>query len=133
VREGRRREFRHFLGFASQEISDPNARDSFDCCRLTTAGDDSFYRTLLALRRTAVVPRLDGARAIDAQVIGPGAVSARWRLGDGSELTIAANLATEACAFTGPELAPVYESRAGALSHGTLHGRSTVAFLSAPS
>ena len=132
VREGRRREFSHFTGFASEKIKDPNARESFDCSRVTSAGDAGFYRTLLALRQSAVVPRLDGARAIASRIIAPGAVAARWQLGDGSTLTIAANLATEACAFSGPEAAPIYESRTGALSHGTLQDRSTVAFLTAP-
>ena len=132
VREGRRREFRHFASFASEKISDPNALESFDCCRLASTGDAGFYRTLLALRRRIVVPRLDGARAIDGEIIGPGAVSARWRLGDGSMLTIAVNLAAEGCPFTSPEAAPFYASRAGALSRHTLQGRSTVAFLLAP-
>ncbi|WP_395710195.1 malto-oligosyltrehalose trehalohydrolase [Reyranella sp.] len=133
VREGRRDEFRHFAGFASAELSDPNARETFDRCRLPGVGDDGFYRTLLTLRHRMLAPKLDGARALDSQAIGPGAVFARWRLGDGSVLTIAANLATEACDFTGPGAAPLYESRAGALSQSTLQARSTVAFLTPPS
>jgi malto-oligosyltrehalose trehalohydrolase len=131
VREGRRREFRHFAGFASETISDPNARESFECCRVSALGDDGFYRALLALRHRVIAPRLDGARAIDAQIMGPGAVSARWRLGDGSVLTIAANLASEPCSFIAPDLAPFYETRAGAVSHGGLQGHSTAAYLAA--
>ncbi|MGD9880706.1 MAG: malto-oligosyltrehalose trehalohydrolase [Reyranella sp.] len=133
VREGRRREFRHFAGFASEKISDPNARESFECCRVTATGDSGFYRTLLALRRSAIVPRLEGARAIDAQVIGPGAVEGRWRLGDGSLLTIAANLSTEACPFIGPGASQLYESRPDAVRKSQLRDRSTVAFLAPPS
>ena len=132
VREGRRREFSHFASFASEKIGDPNALESFEGCRLAPTGDAGFYRTLLALRRRVVVPRLDGTRAIDGAVIGPGAVSARWRLGDGSTLAIAANLAAEGCPFTSPGATPFYESRPGALTRHTLQGRSTVAFLVAP-
>jgi len=132
VREGRRREFRHFASFASEKIGDPNALESFESCRLRSTGDAGFYRTLLALRRRIVVPRLDGTRAIDCAVIGEGAVSARWRLGDGSTLAIATNLAAKECPFTSPGAAPFYESHAGALTRHTLQGRRTVAFLLPP-
>ena len=132
VREGRRREFSHFASFASEKIGDPNALESFESCRLRSTGDAGFYRTLLALRRRIVVPRLDGTRAIDCAVIGAGAVSARSRLGDGSTLAIATNLAAEECPFTSPGAAPFYESQAGALTRHTLQGRRTVAFLLPP-
>ena len=54
TREGRRREFAGFAGFAG-EVPDPQARESFDRSRLDrTAADEelrSFYRELIALRR----------------------------------------------------------------------------------
>jgi maltooligosyltrehalose trehalohydrolase len=47
---------------------------------------------LLALRHRYIVPRIPGARSEGAEVIGPKAVRARWRMGNGSLLTIATNL-----------------------------------------
>ena len=38
------------------------------------------------------MPRLAGARAIGAAVLGPRAVTARWRLGDGSTWALWVNL-----------------------------------------
>ncbi|MBA3591545.1 DUF3459 domain-containing protein, partial [Methylibium sp.] len=50
---------------------------------------------LLALRHAHIVPRLAGARSLGAQAIGGAAVQARWRMGDGAELTIRLNLGAE--------------------------------------
>ena len=57
-------------------------------------GEDrvDLYRRLLALRHAEIVPRLKGARAIEASALGAAAVLASWRMGDGAILTIAANL-----------------------------------------
>jgi maltooligosyltrehalose trehalohydrolase len=101
VREGRRREFASFSKFSDPEhlatIPDPNAVDTFE--RSKPAAHPAYagkrkhlYRRLLALRHTEIVPRLDGARAIDASAVGPAAVLARWRMGDGSLLILASNL-----------------------------------------
>src|SRR5262249_26296543 len=73
VRAGRRREFASFPGFAGKDIPDPNAIDTFERSRAPRKGDDSFHRRLLALRRSLVVPRLAGARALGASAIGPDA------------------------------------------------------------
>ena len=96
VREGRRREFAGFTGFAG-EVPDPNSPATFE--RSRPAADSTLgsarlelYRQLLAIRRSEIVPRLSGARSLGAQVIGPKAVLARWRMGDGVTLAIAANL-----------------------------------------
>jgi maltooligosyltrehalose trehalohydrolase len=111
VREGRRREFAGFAEFADHErreqIPDPNAADTF-----TTSipqpdpalGEKRFalYRHLIALRMTEIVPRLTGTVAISAEVIGPKAVCARWKLGDGTILTIVTNLGNQTVAFDRP-------------------------------
>ena len=62
----------------------------------------ALYAELLRLRRSTIVPRLDGARALGAEVIGPRAVVARWAMGDGSLLTVASNLGNEPEAFAQP-------------------------------
>ncbi|GGG35812.1 malto-oligosyltrehalose trehalohydrolase [Caldovatus sediminis] len=149
VREGRRREFAHFAAFADPEarerIPDPNAEATFrasipdpaEAARPPHAAVLDLHRRLLALRRREIVPRLPGARAIGAGAAGDAAVLARWRLGDGAVLTIAANL--------GPDQASVaplagggrllFESLAGAaasLGAGRLPPRCTVALLAPP-
>jgi maltooligosyltrehalose trehalohydrolase len=100
VREGRRREFAKFDAFADEQaresIPDPNALATFDASRPrpgpAAAAWRALYRELLTLRRTRIVPHLPGARAIGAEATGPAAVQARWRLGDGSTLSIALDL-----------------------------------------
>ena len=51
---------------------------------------------------TEIVPRLAGTVAISAEVIGPKAVCARWKLGDGTILTIVTNLGNQTVAFDRP-------------------------------
>lgn len=104
VREGRRGEFAHFAAFADpdqrERIPDPNARQTFDTSRPdghdVLAGWHGLYQQLLAIRHTQLVPRLPGSRALGAEVLGDKALSARWRLGDGSTLRIDLNLADQA-------------------------------------
>jgi maltooligosyltrehalose trehalohydrolase len=55
TREGRRREFAAFAGFAGEEVPDPQARETFERSRLDPSAADeglrAFYRELLELRR----------------------------------------------------------------------------------
>jgi maltooligosyltrehalose trehalohydrolase len=109
VREGRRSEFADFAAFADEKrretIPDPNDAKTFDTSRPaldalqleTDVGEDhrgwlALYRELLAIRRQSIIPRLPGAQPLGAEVLGDAAVSARWRMGDGSELRIDLNL-----------------------------------------
>jgi malto-oligosyltrehalose trehalohydrolase len=131
VREGRRREFAAFSRFDGAEIPDPNAKETFEHSRVPAEGDDGFHRRLLELRRDAIVPRLEGAKAIEAKAVGEAAVAARWRLGDGTILTLATNFATQACSLEPPRGRCLFASRAGALDGARLAGRATVAFLAA--
>jgi len=102
VRKGRRGEFARFPAFADpasrERIPDPNAPETFvasvpQADPLLGPAREALYRHLIDLRATAIVPRLDGARALAAEVVAPKAVVARWRLGDGVVLTLASNLA----------------------------------------
>jgi maltooligosyltrehalose trehalohydrolase len=101
VREGRRQEFARFAAFSDPavraQIPDPNAEQTFlDSIPKPDNEDASSWRdwvrTLLSIRREHIMPRLDGAKAAGAEVLGPAAVKARWRMGDGKLLTIALNL-----------------------------------------
>jgi malto-oligosyltrehalose trehalohydrolase len=140
VREGRRREFAGFEGFRTGEmasaIPDPNALETFDRSRPSENGKESesrrsLYRRLLALRAASVSPHLDGARALSAKAVGDAAVVARWRLGNGEVLTLAANLGRETCAVDAPKGELLFELRTGAaaeMRQGRLPGLATVAF-----
>jgi malto-oligosyltrehalose trehalohydrolase len=144
VREGRRREFEDVAN-AVGDLPDPNDPETFERSVPTADPElaaDRFqlYRRLLALRRKHISPALEGARSLDARAVGPTAVVARWRLGNGKVLTIAVNLGEEAHdsaadrVYRDAEI--LFESVAGAYSalrDGSLLGKSTVALLQAGS
>lgn len=129
VREGRRNEFKDFAAFQDPErrerIPDPNALPTF--LQTTPSFDENehtqLYRQLLSLRHRHLVPHLPGSVALGAQVLADHAVSARWRLGNGSVLRIDLNLsavpldhpATEPVLFQTPDNAgatlPPYSAR----------------------
>lgn len=106
VREGRRREFKGFAAFTSEEarakIPDPNALTTFGASKVVPGEDAddwrSFYRTLLMLRRTHIVPGLHNSRALKAEAVGDHAVVASWQLGNGTRLTLQINFGTEVVA-----------------------------------
>jgi maltooligosyltrehalose trehalohydrolase len=104
VRNGRRSEFKAFSAFQDPErrakIPDPNAKATFDASR---PAFDQFekhqrgpwvelYVHLLSLRRRDLIPRLPGAVSKGVTLLGEKAVSARWKLGDGSTWQIDLNL-----------------------------------------
>jgi malto-oligosyltrehalose trehalohydrolase len=140
VREGRRREFASFAAFSSEEtrstIPDPNDRATFERSRPFpgegAAETRALYASLLALRQSTIVPRLAGARSLSADAIGPAAIVARWRMGDGALLTIATNLGEVVVPFSRPTGQLVFAC-AGVLSDDLLSARATVAFLEAAS
>ena len=127
VREGRRREFAGFAEFADpdkrERIPDPNAPETFARSVPHAESEDRFalYRQLIDLRMKEIVIRLPGTASLGADVIGPKAVLAKWRLGDGSKLTIITNLGTDPISFQTP---------AGRLLHATAEtGPMTAAYL----
>jgi maltooligosyltrehalose trehalohydrolase len=89
----------------------------------------AFYQQLLKLRHDRIAPGLKGARAIGAQALGPKAVAAQWRLGDGARLTLALNLDIEAVYIPdAPTAEPLYRYGEG-LASGELGGFAFVAWL----
>ncbi|MGE8143875.1 malto-oligosyltrehalose trehalohydrolase [Pseudomonas frederiksbergensis] len=102
VREGRRNEFAAFSAFQDphkrEQIPDPNAPQTFEASQPRPADEPAqqaihnLYRHLLKLRHEHIIPHLPGSRALGAEVLGQGAVSASWRLGNGSLLRIDLNL-----------------------------------------
>jgi 1,4-alpha-glucan branching enzyme/maltooligosyltrehalose trehalohydrolase len=105
VTAGRRREFGRFARFrdaaARATIPDPCDVSTFERSRLDATARERaphaawlvLYRELLALRQRHIVPRLRGARGDGYHVLGPRAVRAAWRLGDGARLTLYLNVA----------------------------------------
>ena len=144
VRDGRRREFSSFGKFSEPDtlakIPDPNAVETFQRSKPLPNpnpgnGREHFYQHLLSLRRAEIIPRLDGARAIDATAVGPAAVLANWRLGDGALLTLASNLGQTAAAvplLTQKLLFATSETTERSAKIGILEGHSTIALLERP-
>ncbi|ARP90451.1 malto-oligosyltrehalose trehalohydrolase [Bordetella genomosp. 9] len=148
VRDGRRKEFEKFRAFANpatrDRIPDPNDPETFaqsDPYR-EPANESwlSYYRDLLQVRHRMIAPRLEGARALGAHILGLRAVVAQWLLSDGAILSLYVNLGTV-------DLRPdwlqddhrgetlLYESEAGAgaaLYDGMLQNGVTVALLKEP-
>ena len=50
------------------------------------------YEQLLDIRHRLIIPRLPGATSLKSEVLGDGAVSAHWTLGDRSLLRIDLNI-----------------------------------------
>jgi 1,4-alpha-glucan branching enzyme/maltooligosyltrehalose trehalohydrolase len=108
VTEGRRREFAGFAAFADPAeqalIPDPNDPATFlhsklhwACLELPQHQDSlDFYRHLLALRRTHIMPRLPGQGGCgEFELLGTAGLKVCWRLSDGSRLLLLANLGNE--------------------------------------
>lgn len=133
VREGRRREFAHFPEFADPaaraRIPDPTAPETFLASKLDWSEAQApghaemraWTRRLLHLRQRALVPRLRGARGNAGEIIGARgtALAVGWTLGDGSRLTLIANLGAAAAAavpFSRPAAGPLFAT------HSTYEG-----------
>lgn len=131
VREGRRGEFADFNAFRDEMsrecIPDPNDFSTFEAsipdieARETPPYSACLarYRTLLALRHQYIVPRLQGASALGADVVGDKAVVARWQMNDETQLVIALNLGNDPAATPGLGV--------GQLLHETAEGAAMAA------
>lgn len=142
VRDGRRAEFAHFAGFSDpalrEGIPDPNAPDTFDAS-IPRRGDDvdewsGWFQSLLRARRQHLVDAIPGARSLGCQVLAPGALIARWQLGDDRILELRINLsaspvASEDRSNDGEVIFAWPEDAAGTLSQGQLEAASLVALV----
>ena len=103
VRDGRRREFAKFSAFATGEamatIPDAVAPESFATSQLGTHPPATpAIRRLLDIRRQEIVPRLPGMHGGARYTVDATRLVVTWRLGDGSALTLVANLGPAATA-----------------------------------
>ncbi len=138
IREGRRREFAGFAAFGDParhgSIPDPNAAETFEASRALAgeAAELELTRALLGVRKcyTAALP---GARSLGVDILGDAAVLARWRLGDGRVLAIAANLGPDPASIAAMQPGEIMfetpSAAAGALATGSVPARATVAWL----
>jgi len=107
VREGRREEFAGFMQLAgadSEPWPDPTAPGTFESARLDwskladAAATDrlEFYRRLVGLRRSHIVPLIPNIRGARHEAgVADGLMQVTWSLADGSELVLLANLRAE--------------------------------------
>jgi maltooligosyltrehalose trehalohydrolase len=99
VRKGRREEFKSAYAVLGDDIPDPLAAETFRSAildwnaRATPRGQRrlALVRELLTTRHQMIVPRLAGASFGSAQW-SDSVLTADWRLGDGSRLSLLANL-----------------------------------------
>lgn len=136
VREGRRNEFARFPDFADPDrrarIPDPNDPATFETSvprpdPQQGAAREALYRRLITLRQSHIMPRLHGARGLEARVLDRKAVMASWRLGDGTTLTIATNLDARPVPLAHPSGRLIFASVD--LFPDALPGHCTAAFL----
>jgi maltooligosyltrehalose trehalohydrolase len=145
VREGRRREFVHDPAFrdALDRLPDPTAEPTFAAAVLQPEGARTprarrwtrLVRELLALRHREVVPRLRGSVAGHCDTLGSHALVLRWQLGDGSTLTLLANLGPRTVRTASPAGRPLWASSPAVLRRlagGVLPGFAVAASLVAP-
>ncbi|HWT06563.1 MAG TPA: DUF3459 domain-containing protein, partial [Xanthomonadales bacterium] len=108
VTEGRRREFAAWPSFADPATRDriPDPQDPATMRASVLRWDEraqpahaamlALHRELLALRARLIVPRLaSGAYGDGFHMLGPTAFDVRWRFGDGTRLTLIANLGAQ--------------------------------------
>ncbi len=143
VREGRAREFAGFFANPKAAVPDPLAETTFTRSKLDWGEKDraphdrwlARSRVLLRLRAEQLAPRLAAGRSRSegAEALGPRAVRAAWRLGDGSRLTLLACLGPDGLERVElPQGRIVHASAADvgpALEQGTLPAWSVAWFL----
>jgi maltooligosyltrehalose trehalohydrolase len=107
VRKGRRREYDWDYARYGDEVPDPLEPATWQSAvldwqsRHSPAGQQrlNLVKRLLQTRQREIAPRLAGATFGEAQVADDRLVTASWRMGDGLELSLAANLSSEEAAF----------------------------------
>ncbi len=108
VRDGRRKEFEGHAGHEGETVPDPNAKKTFDACRLdwkklkSADGKNwlEFTRALLKLRREIVMPLLGSAGGRSGKVLrtDKGFLAVSWTFPKGT-LSMALNLGEKAQAL----------------------------------
>ena len=122
VRRGRREEYAWAYAKYGDEVPDPLDQSTFQSAVLDWTERDrepgrtrlALVSSLLAIRRREITPRLAGASFGDARA-DDSLLTAHWRMGDGRQLRLTANLADR-------EIATPKEQPAGTLIWGSALG-----------
>jgi maltooligosyltrehalose trehalohydrolase len=109
VTAGRRQEFSRFAAFRAPDrqetIPEANAAATFQASIPQVTENDwtALYTDCLRLRRTRLMPLMDGCQPAGAAALSAHAVRAAWRMKDGSLLTVATNFAATPTPYDGME------------------------------
>jgi len=102
VRNGRKQEYAWAYDRYGDEVPDPLDPATLQSAMLDWTGRTqqhdarlAMVRELLALRRKEIMPRLKGASFGAAEAADNGLLTAHWRMGDGTELHLTANLSDQ--------------------------------------
>lgn len=141
VTEGRRNEFSRFARFRDpavrERIPDPNAESTFAaskidwaCLSEQTHGEWlDFYRRLLAIRRSKIVPLISGLGRARAELVGNQGLIVNWPAAQGT-LTVMANLGSAPLSrFPSWKGELLYASSEAAGAKGSMPQWSTAWFL----
>lgn len=155
VREGRQNEFSSFSKFSDTafalKIPDPNHIDTFEASiprpisveglASSNALDwNQWVSKLLGIRHRHIISKLENAQSIFAKAIGPAAVVASWKMGDGSKLILAFNLGNERLVFSQQDLCQIANADVlfdfsevwSSLAKNVFPGNSFIALTEAP-
>ena len=126
VREGRRAEFAKFPEFQNPQsrdaIPDPTSEETYRSAKLNwnEASDQhskwsGLYLELLKIRHREIVPRLKNIAGYCAsyEILGEGAVSVQWTMGDGASLRLVANLRDQQLVHSKIRGRPIWSSGMG--------------------
>ena len=106
IRKGREEEMARFPRREGQGIPpDPMSEETFRACKLNWNDQDkgehanflSLYRRLIAMRKKEIIPRLEQMKGHSGryELLSERALRVTWILGDGSELSLVANLSDD--------------------------------------
>ena len=112
VRQGRRKEFAGAYAKYGDEIPDPLDASTVQGAVLDWSGLDAesgrkrlkLVQELLTIRRSKIVPRLAGACFGEARANENGILTANWRMGDNSTLSLIANLSDRDASLAAGEI-----------------------------
>ena len=102
VRNGRRKEYAWAYAKYGDDVPDPLAVSTFQSAVLDWKSTEeapgkqrlALVRQLLAIRQREIIPRLAGAEFGKAHATENGLLKAQWRMGDGANLLLHANLSS---------------------------------------
>jgi malto-oligosyltrehalose trehalohydrolase len=106
IRKSRSEELKDFPGdIAPDDVPDPMAESTFELCKLRWDERDDeehaeflrLYRRLIQIRKDEIIPRLYDMEGNSGswRMLADRTIEVQWRLGDGSLLTMIANLSPE--------------------------------------